>query len=167
MKHRAGFLLLAAWLVFGTSAAIAQESRASLLKQLMVEQKIEPMFEQQLEQMRASLKGQGTQMLQQLTGGAKPDAKLAAALDRYMERAANLVSADEYAAVWARNYGAELSDDDLRQLLAHYRSALGRKEVAANQRAMGAFAAWGNDQMMKRATALMADFAKDLDAASR
>ncbi|MBP7454384.1 MAG: DUF2059 domain-containing protein [Ottowia sp.] len=167
MKLHITLLLSAASFAFALTPASAQESREALIRQLVAEQKIEAMFEQQIAQSREAIKGQGSQLLQSMTGGAKPDAKMAQALDRYMERATRLFTADEYLSVWAKQYGADLSDEDLRQLLAHYRSPIGRKEVAANQRAMAGFSAWANEEGLKRATALMTDFARELDAAAR
>ena len=161
-------LLPMAVLAFGAATAHAQSARADLLKTLMTEQGIEAQFAVQLETMRESVAGQGTELLKQMTGGAQPDARAAATMDRFIERTARMFTAEEFAAQWTMQYGSSnLSDEDLGQLIAHYRSPLGRKEVAANQRALGGFSAWLNAESFKRTTALLTDLVKELQGAQR
>ena len=62
--------------------------------------------------------------------------KFDAAYKRFTDKVANLWTADDLLAVWTKHYGRNLSDGELDQILAYYRSPVGRKDVAAQQAAL-------------------------------
>ncbi len=67
---------------------------------------------------------------------ARSNPKFEAAFRRFSDKAANLWTADDLLAVWTKNYGRNLSDSELDQILAYYQSPLGRKDIAAQQAAL-------------------------------
>jgi len=73
-----------------------------------------------------------------------------------------MFSAKELAAKWAASYGADLSVSDLREILQHYQSPIGKKEVIANKAAMAAFSVWMSNEAHARTDVLIAGLMKDL-----
>ena len=70
----------------------------------------------------------------------KEDPRLAEIFGQYVERCATMFTAKELVSTWAGAYGKGLSDSELKQILAYYRSPLGKKDVQASQVAMASFA---------------------------
>ena len=95
------------------------------------------------------------------SGGEASDAQKAA-FDRFVLRCAQMFSGKELAAKWVASYGADLSVSDLREILKHYESPIGKKEVAANKAAMATFSVWMNREAQSRAEVLIAGLMKDL-----
>lgn len=165
MHHHRLFHFAVAALVCGSvPAAFAQESRQELVQKIAAAQGVQDQFEQQLADQRESLKGYGAKLLGDIvgqSGGEASDAQKAA-FDRFLIRCTQMFSARELAAKWVASYGADLSVSDLREILKHYDSPIGKKEVAANKAAMSAFSAWMNNEGQARTTALLTGLMKDL-----
>jgi cytochrome c556 len=79
-----------------------------------------------LEQVRAQMNGRLTPAQQE---------KFSAGIDRFVASARSGVDARTAASVWAQAYAAELTDDDLRRIVAFSRTPAGAAEIAANRRA--------------------------------
>lgn len=162
--HRLAHFAVAALICACGPTAFAQENRQELVQRIAVAQGIQDQFEQQLADQRESLKGYGAKLLGDIvaqSGGEASDAQKAA-FDRFVLRCAQMFSGKELAAKWVASYGADLSVSDLREILKHYESPIGKKEVAANKAAMSAFSAWMNSEGQARTGAMIAGLMKDL-----
>ncbi len=162
--HRLFHFAVAALIISAAPAAFAQEGRQELVQKILVVQGLQEQFEQQLADQRKSLEGYGTKMLEDVLAqeGRKATAREKAAFDRFVTRGAQMFSAKELAAKWAASYGADLSVSDLREILQHYQSPIGKKEVIANKAAMAAFSVWMSSEAHARTDALIAGLMKDL-----
>lgn len=156
----------AALLSLSLPTAFAQETRQELVQKIQAVQGIQDQFEKQLADQREALKGYGAKLLGDIAAqsGGEASAKDKAAFDRFLQRCAQMFSGKELAAKWAASYGADLSIEDLREILAHYESPIGKKEVRANKAAMAAFSAWMNAESQTRTDALIGGLLKDLQS---
>jgi hypothetical protein len=82
----------------------------------------------------------------------------------YLERAALMFSAKEYADIWSRSYGQDLSEADIDQMLKYYNSPLGQRDVRASHAAMGKFSQTIAAESERRFTALSTEMLKELNA---
>lgn len=162
--HRLVYFAVATLICAGMPTAFAQETRQELVQKIAIAQGVQAQFEQQLADQRESLKGYGAKLLGDIvgqSGGEASDAQKAA-FDRFVQRCAQMFSGKELAAKWVASYGADLSVSDLREILKHYESPIGQKEVAANKAAASAFSAWMNSEGQARTGVLLAGLMKDL-----
>ena len=162
--HRLAHFAIAALISSAAPAAFAQETRQELVQKIAVAQGLQDQFEQQLADQRESVKGYGAKMLADVVAenGGKATAREKAAFDKFLARSAQMFSAKELAAKWVASYGADLSVSDLREILKHYESPIGKKEVAANKAAMATFSVWMNREAQSRAEVLIAGLMNDL-----
>ncbi|MES2611107.1 MAG: DUF2059 domain-containing protein [Pseudomonadota bacterium] len=167
--HRLFHVAVAALVCACAPTAFAQETRQELVQKIQVAQGIQDQFEKQLADQREALKGYGAKLLGDIAAqtGGEASARDKAAFDRFLQRCAQMFSGKELAAKWAASYGADLSTDDLREVLAHYESPIGKKEVRANKAAMAAFSAWMNAESQVRTEALIAGLLKDLQPSAK
>ena len=138
-------LVLAAFLVSAAAMAAEPGAREQKIAQIIEAQGLHQMFQAQLDQGLVSARETGQKVVQRLAqeaGASGPEAsrKLEPIFRRYMERCATMFSARELVDVWSQDYGRGLSDAELDQILAFYRSSAGKKDVAASHAAMAAFA---------------------------
>jgi hypothetical protein len=165
-------LAFALALVLAIPAYAADDVRQRKLDELMRTIKLQDMFEQQIASSRASYVAFGrkifAQFQEQMTPIADPaqKAKMDSVLQRYIERASVLWKAEDLAAVWSERFGRELTDDDLEQILAFYRSPVGPKVVAANQAANIVLTEFVNAQSQERLRAAIQQLAADLREAA-
>lgn len=162
--HRLLHFAVAALVCVSVPTAFAQESRQELVHKIALAQGLQDQFEQQLADQRESLKGYGAKLLADVAAqsGDKASAREQAAFDRFVSRGAQMFSAKELAAKWAASYGSDLSVSELREILKHYESPIGKREVAANKAAMSGFSAWLNSESQARTQVLLAGLVKDL-----
>ena len=158
--------------VLAIPASAADDVRQQKLDELMRTIKLQDMIEQQIAQSRVSYVAFGKKMFAQFQDQMAPNAdpaekaRMEAVLQRYIERAASLWKAEELAAIWAQHFGRDLSEDDLDQILAFYRSPVGPKIVAANEAANVAFTGTVNTQSQERLRAALQQLAADLREAA-
>lgn len=167
--HRLFHFAVAALICACGPTAFAQETRQELVQKIQVAQGVQEQFEKQLADQRESLKGYGAKLFGDIVAqsGGVASAKEKAAFDRFLQRCAQMFSGKELAAKWAASYGADLSIDDLREILAHYESPIGKKEVRANQAAMAAFSAWLNAESQARTEALIGGLLRDVQPSAK
>jgi hypothetical protein len=155
-------------LVLATPASAVDDVRQQKIAELMRTIKLQDMLEQQIAQTRASYMAFGkkifAQFQDQIGSSADPaqKARMDSILQNYFERAATLWKAEDLAAVWSERFGQDLSNDDLDQILAFYRSPVGPKVVAANQAANAALTEWVNTQSQRRIRDALEQLAADL-----
>jgi len=159
-------------LVFATPLSAADDARQQKIAELMRTIKLQDMLEQQIAQSRASYVAFGKKMFAQFQDQIAPNAdpaqkaRMDVVLQRYFERAASLWKAEDLAAIWSERFGRDLSDDDLDQILAFYRSPVGPKIVAASVAANAALTEATNTQSQERLRAAIAQLAADLHEAT-
>jgi hypothetical protein len=81
-----------------------------------------------------------------------------------MRKSAEMISVSEMTNRWISHYGTNLSDLDLKNILAYYKTELGKKDIAATQAAMKPFTAWLLLESQKRGEQLMAEFIKEMES---
>ena len=159
-------------LILATAASAAGDVRQQKLDELMRTIKLQDMIEQQIAQSRVSYVAFGKKMFAQFQDQMAPNAdpaekaRMEAVLQRYIERAASLWKAEELAAIWSQHFGQDLSEDDLDQILAFYRSPVGPKIVAANEAANVAFTGTVNTQSQECLRGALQQLAADLREAA-
>ena len=138
MKFVLSLILFA--LTFGTALA-DDAARNQKIAEIVKAQGVYQQFDDLIQQSKAStnkfLEESYARILDDLdVPNARNNPKFVAAFRRFSDKATNLWTADDLLAVWTRNYGRNLSDSELDQILAYYKSPLGRKDIAAQQSAL-------------------------------
>lgn len=137
--------VLAIVLGLGICVGASASERTEKIQVLMDAQGLTQTFEQQMTAGREQTKMQADQMLQQIMNGLRPnpefEEKFKVAYLDFVEAMQAPWSSSEVVKVWAKYYGSRFTDSELDQLIAHYRSPLGQKEVIAGREAMAQFSA--------------------------
>ena len=98
------------------------------------------MFEDQLALSRTQGQEQGRAMVDQMMAGLNPTPEFSArfdqAFDQFMSEIETPWSASEIVSVWSKYYGEYFTEDELSQLIKHYESPLGQKEITASRESM-------------------------------
>lgn len=166
MKIRA--LLVIALLAWGTANA-DEVTRKEKIANIIEAQGLMQMFQQQLDQSKASAGDLGKSIAKKLISESKlaeeqVNPKFEAIFSRYMERTATMFSAKEFVDTWTTFYGKNLLESELDQILAYYQSPVGKKDVLASQVAMVGFGQTMSTQMQERLNASIAQLMSDLRA---
>ena len=66
---------------------------------------------------------------------------------------------------WSRLYGAQLSINELREILSFYQSPAGIKSAKAARSALPEFQNWRNQKLEKRAADAFKEFLSDIESA--
>lgn len=151
------------------SNAVAQDARTALIQKIAVAQGLTEIFDEQLMQQREAIKAYAEKLFQEAAAarGGQANPKEEAAFKKFAGRVGEMFSGKEVASEWVKYYGKDLTLQELRAILNYYESPVGRKDVAATKSAMPAFSSWMAQEAQVRATALLKDFAADLQAASK
>ncbi len=167
MKHA---IVIAALLVC-THASADEASKRAKIGKLAAAQGLEQMFQQQLDASKTSMKDMGTKMLRSLADPKAPrseeDKKIQPILNRFMAEVSNMFTGKELADLWAKHYGANLTEDEVDKILAYYLSPIGQKDVKASQAAMGGFMTTFNQETEKRALKILGKLKTEIEAASK
>jgi hypothetical protein len=135
--------VLLALLAYGIGSSAVAEARSEKIKRLMEAQGLLQMFEQQQDMGRVQLRQQADDMLEAMLKVNQPARpfmdRLRASYDELIAALQPRWSPQEFVDVWAHHFGSHFTEAELDQLIAHYHSPLGRKEVQANQKALGPF----------------------------
>jgi hypothetical protein len=165
-------LTIAFALIAAAPAFAADDAKQQKIDELIRTIKVQDMFEQQIAQGRASYIAIGKKMFahfqDQIGPSVDPErrARLETAFQRYLDRAMTFWKAEDLAAVWSARFGQDLSEDDLDQLLAFYRTPVGPKIVAANQAANNALTEAVSTQSQIRINAALDQLSSDLKEAA-
>lgn len=145
--------------------------RQAKVGELMEAQGLLAMMEEQMAAGREQMRVQSKQMLDQMMGGLKPPPEFQGRLrdvsEKFLKAIEPTVTPQDIVAQWSVAYGSQFTDQELDGLLAYYKSPLGRKDVAAAQRAMPALMAYVNQRtqpVIERATR---QYAADIEAVVR
>ncbi len=165
-------IVVIAALLLSTHAFADEASKRAKILKLAEAQGLEQMFQQQVDQSKTNLATLGRDLAAkavldsgQATGGKNP--RVEKLIERTVERATHLLSAKEYADIWSRNFGKDLTEADVDQMLVYYKSPAGQKDVRASQLAMGSFTSAIGAETQKRFKVLMDDLVKDLKAGAK
>jgi hypothetical protein len=154
-----------ALLITTAGGAMAQSTRAELVQRIAVAQGLTDLIDQQLVQVREVARTNAAKLFDQAVVAGQANPKELAVLHMFLAKAADLVSANEIAAVWVTHYGQDLSLPELQGILNYYESPIGRKDSAAAKLAMPAFSSWMARELQARLTTMLQNFALDLQAA--
>jgi hypothetical protein len=158
-------LIIAALLIFSCGEVFAQENRDALIKQIVEVQGVNKMFEEQYTQQRNTMTAHGKQMYTQImaSAGEKESKKSREIFMRFMRKSSEMISVSEMTNRWISHYGTNLSDQDLKDILAYYRTEIGKKDIAATQTAMKPFTAWLLIESQKREEQLTLEFMREME----
>ena len=156
-------------LLFLGGAVADEATRREKITRIVEAQGLDQMFQQQLDQGKASASDIGISIVQKMlaeTGAPQGQAnpRLEQVFQRYMERCAAMFSAKELVDMWSRFYGKDLTESELDQILAYYQSPVGKKDVFASQAAMAGFSKTMNTQGQERLEASISQLMADLKA---
>ncbi|MRD48069.1 DUF2059 domain-containing protein [Caenimonas koreensis DSM 17982] len=152
-------------------AAVADEAtRRETIAKIVEAQGLTQMFQQQLDQGKASASDIGKNIVQKMlaeTGAPRgqTDPRLEQVFQRYLERCAAMFSARELVDTWSQFYGKDLTESELDQILAYYQSPVGKKDVFASQTAMTGFSKTMSAQGQERLNASISQLMTDLKTA--
>ncbi len=165
-------IVVIAALLLSTHAMADEASKRAKILKLAEVQGLEQMFQQQVDQSKANLATLGRDLAAkavidsgQAMGGKNP--RVEKLIERMVDHASHLFTAKEYADLWSRNFGKDLSEADIDQMLVYYKSPVGQKDVRASQLAMGSFASAIGAETQKRVKVLIDEFTKDLKAGAK
>lgn len=149
------YVVLAIALVLSTHVNASESARQEKISKIIEAQGLQQMFQQQLDQSKASASDLGKNLYQKMLSesgivDSQEIPKLEQVFTRYMERCANMFSAKEAVETWSRFYGNNLSEAELDKILIYYKSPVGKKDVAANQAAMIGFSRVMSELSQKR-----------------
>jgi len=163
-------IFLAIALLFSVYAHADESARLSKISQIVEAQGLQQMFQQQLDQSKATAADVGQSLYQKMleesgiTDGQK-NPKLEEVFTQYLERCTSMFTAKELVATWSSYYGKGLSEADLDKILAYYKSPVGKKDVHASQVAMARFSQAMAAEGQKRMNALIGQLMADLNSA--
>jgi hypothetical protein len=156
------FTALAVFLVLGSFGCAPRESkpRSQLLDEIIEAQGLRQLAEQTKAAAAAEAKEAGRmsyeQMKQRMPSVQKEILeKIRLASDKYTQTVMAAWSVEDSMAVWKEKYGAEFSEDELRQILAQLKSPLGQKELAASKQAVAAWRFFITERQKAAAEAAM------------
>jgi hypothetical protein len=158
-------LSIAALLTFSCTEVFAQENREALIRQIVEVQGVNKMFEEQYAQQRDTMTAQAKQMYAQMMAsvGEKESKKSREIFMRLMSKSSEMIAVSEMTNRWISHYGTNLSDQDLKNILAYYKTEIGRKDIAATQLAMKPFTAWLLSESQKRGEQLTVEFMQEME----
>ncbi len=136
------FILCFVVLLLAAGTALADDSaRTQKIAEITKAQGVYQQFDDLIQQSRITtgkfLEDAFLKALNDLGVANSPsNPKYEAAFKRFSEKATTLWSADDLLAIWVKHYGKNLSDNELDQILAYYKSPIGKKDVAAGQAAL-------------------------------
>jgi hypothetical protein len=157
-------IIAVALLTFSCPEVFAQENRESLIRKIVEVQGVNKMFEEQYVQQRDAMTAQAKQIYAQIVEdvGEKEPEKSREVFLRFMRKSSEMISVSEMTNRWISHYGANLSEQDLKDILAYYKTEIGKKDIAATQAAMKPFTAWLLLESQKRGEQVMAEFMKEM-----
>ncbi len=166
MKAIALVLVTLLWV----NAANADETgRQKKIEQIMEAQGLQQTLKEQLDQSKAEAAEHGRAAFKKIllelgSSEDKPDPKLVMAFTSYLEKCKSMWSDKEFVDIWSKNYGRGLTDSDLNQILAYYKSASGKKDVMASKAALGGFYHEIQEKGLVRMNASIAEMVADMKA---
>jgi hypothetical protein len=147
------------------------QSRPELIAELIGAQGLDEVIAESLEDSKATTQKLGRSALDQMlasAGNIEPGKRkrIEAIFQRFSEQSASLWTSSELVSIFAKHYGTDLSDAELTQMLAYYKSPIGVKDVAAAKIAMRTYTnelnTEGQRRMQAALSGLIADIKKEM-----
>jgi hypothetical protein len=159
------YLLMFGLFTISCEKTFAQETRASLIRQIVEVQGVRKMFEEQYAQQRNAIAAEVKQIYTQIVASeeGKESEKSKEIFIRFITKTSEIISISEMTNRWISYYGTQLSDKDLKDILAYYKTETGKKDVAATQAAMTPFTAWFLEESQRRGEKLLAEFIREME----
>ena len=166
---RARALFLVALLAWGAASA-DEATRRGKIAEIFEIQGLSQMLQQQMEESKAAAGEIGKSIVKKILAEkgipeGQQNPQLEQVFRDYLERSATMFSAKELVDTWSTFYGENLSESELDQVLAYYKSPVGRKDVIANQLAMPRFGEFMRTQQQKRMNASIGQFMAEVKSA--
>ncbi|MBS0581427.1 MAG: hypothetical protein JSR36_19390 [Proteobacteria bacterium] len=138
-------------------ALMAELASAYDIEGIIVRERTETLAElhRDIDQVRAQMNGRLTPAQQE---------RFNAGIDRFVTSARSGVDPHTAAAVWAQSYAGELSDTDLRSIVAFARTPAGAAEIAASHRAGDSLRDYLREDREKRFGAAQRQFFAEMKA---
>jgi len=161
------FILLG--ILLGFSSVYADEaSKAEKLKELMRVQGLYDMIEQQQMYSEAQAKSLEQQIMGNLENkyhGMIPEKKLAfkKATERFINYAKASWTVTDAVEAWQQYYGASVTEAELDQILAFYKSPIGQKHILATKMAMPKWNQYFAEKTQGTLEKAMQTYMKELD----
>lgn len=138
------YALLAIALILSAHANADESARKAKIARIMEAQGLQQMFQQQLDQSKASASDLGKNIYRKILSESgiaegQENPRLEEVFTQYIERCTTMFSAKEFIDIYSRFYGNNLSDTDLDKIFAYYKSPVGKKDVSATQVALVGF----------------------------
>lgn len=134
-----GLLLIMAF----SGQAMADEARNKKITQLIEAQGLVALWQDQIEITRKEARTQARNIQRQLTAKTNLDRKSQARIDSahnlFLKKVNTPWVVNDLVGVWIKGYASRLSNNDLDNLIAFYKSDIGKKDVAATRRATSGF----------------------------
>ena len=146
---------------------LAQDSRDTLVRQIVEAQQLPTAWSESLaksaEANTQMAKGLLDQIAKQSGGTLTPTFQ--AAFGRFVAKISSGVTVEEMVDDWSKLYGAQLSINELREILSFYQSPAGIKSAKAARGALPEFQNWRNQKLELRAADAFKEFLADIEAA--
>ena len=146
---------------------VAQDSRDTLVRQIVEAQQLPTAWSESLAKSAEANTQMAKGLLDQIakqSGGTLPPT-FQAAFDRFVSKISSGVTVEEMVDEWSRLYGAQLSINELREILSFYQSPAGIKSAKAARGALPEFQNWRNQKLEKRAADAFKEFLADIESA--
>ena len=146
---------------------LAQDSRDTLVRQIVEAQQLPTAWSESLAKSAEANTQMAKGLLDQIakqSGDTLPPT-FQAAFDRFVAKISSGVTVEEMVDEWSRLYGAQLSINELREILSFYQSPAGIKSAKAARGALPEFQNWRNQQLELRAADAFKEFLADIEAA--
>jgi hypothetical protein len=159
------YLLMLGLLTISCEKTFAQETRASIIRQIVEVQGVRKMFEEQYVQQRNAIEAEAKQIYTQIVDseGGKESEKSKEIFIRFLMKTSEMISVSEMTNRWISSYGTQLSDKDLKDILAYYKTEIGKKDVAATKATITPFTAWFLQESQRRGEQLLAEFIREME----
>jgi hypothetical protein len=128
------------FVLVSTGARSDESSKNAKLAQLFKLTGLDRTLEQRRESCRKQAEAVRAQIMEQMKGTFPDDApawsKIEAAYNRFLDASQPAWTTEEAVERYAQLYGAGVTEDELDQIIAFYRSPVGMKDIAASQAAI-------------------------------
>ena len=146
---------------------LAQDSRDTLVRQIVEAQQLPTAWSESLAKSAEANTQMAKGLLDQIakqSGGTLPP-NFQAAFDRFVAKISSGVTVEEMVDEWSKLYGAQLSINELREILSFYQSPAGIKSAKAARGALPEFQNWRNQKLELRAADAFKELLADIEAA--
>ncbi|MDR3055491.1 MAG: DUF2059 domain-containing protein [Zoogloeaceae bacterium] len=164
------FLFFVIALAISAQVNADESARQAKISEIVEAQGLLQTFQQQIDQAKLQAGDIGEDLYRTLLresgmSDEQENPKLKQVLTQYLERCSKIFTAEELTEIWSRFYGSDLSEAELDEILAFYKSPIGKKDVAASQAALVSFSQILNTESQNRMDDAIGQLMADIKAA--